>query len=137
MSEESKRVTLTWTEGMRFEARTGQGAVTSIDGEGELSPSPMQLLLGSLGGCAGIDVVEILRKGRHRLEALEVEVLGRRRADAPRRYEAVRLTFRIAGDVPRKAAERAVELSLGRYCSVYHTLDEGLEVETEVRLEGA
>lgn len=135
MSEETSRVTLTWTEAMRFEARTDQGAAISIDGEGRLSPSPMQLLLQSLGGCAGIDVVEILRKGRHRVESLEVEVSGRRRSEAPRRYEAVELVFSVAGDVPRAAAERAVELSLDRYCSVYHSLDGELEVDAEVRLE--
>lgn len=129
-------MTLRWSEGMRFEARNGKGAVTSIDGEGTLSPSPMELLLASLGGCSGIDVVEILRKGRHDVEAVGVEVEGTRRPEPPRRYTDLRLVFRVRGDVPRRAAERAVELSLGTYCSVFHTLRDDLEVETEVRLEG-
>lgn len=136
MSEDVRRVALSWSEGMRFEARTGGGAVTSIDGEGGLSPSPMELLLASVGGCSGIDVVEILRKGRHEVEALEVEVEGTRRSEAPRAYTDLRFLFRIEGEVPRSAAERAVELSLEKYCSVFHTLREDLEVETEVRLEG-
>lgn len=134
-SEETRRVDLTWKEGMRFEARTGRGAVTTIDGEGKLSASPVELLLESLGACAGIDVVEILRKGRHPVDDLEVSVEGRRREEAPRRYESMELVFRIRGDVPRKAVERAVELSLGTYCSVFHTLADDLELATAVELE--
>lgn len=134
--QETRRVTLSWKEGMSFEARTDGGAVTTIDGEGRLSPSPVELLLESLGSCAGIDVVEILRKGRHAVEALEVEVEGRRREAPPRRFTDVGLRFRIRGEVPRKAAERAVELSLERYCSVYHTLADDLAVETRLELAG-
>lgn len=131
----TRRVRLTWKEGMRFEARTAGGAVTTIDGDGKLSPSPVELLLESLGSCAGIDVAEILRKGRHPLTSLEVVLTGRRREEAPRRYTAVELVFRVRGDVPRKAAERAVELSLEKYCSVFHTLADDLEVTTTLELE--
>lgn len=132
---EGARVTVTWKEAMRFEAETADGAVTSIDGEGGLSPSPVLLLLESLGSCAGIDVVEILRKGRHHVEGLTVELEGRRRSDPPRHFTHVDLRFRIRGDVKRAAAERAVDLSLERYCSVFHTLRKDLAVETEVLLE--
>lgn len=128
---------LEWTEGLRFEARTGEGAVTSIDGETSLSPSPMELLLESLAGCAGCDVVEILRKGRQELEGLRVEIRGTRREEAPRRYRSLTLSFRVAGRVERSRAERAVELSLEKYCSVFHTLRDDLEVETEVVLDDA
>lgn len=133
---ETRRVALSWKEGMQFEARTGRGAVTTVDGEGRLSPSPVELLLESLGACAGIDVVEILRKGRHEVESLDVEVAGRRREEAPRRYTRVEMLFRIRGEVPRKAAERAVRLSLDSYCSVYHTLAGDLAVSTAVELDG-
>jgi len=130
-----EQVSVTWTEGMRFEGRTAEGAVTTLDGEGGLSPTPTRLLLESLGGCAGIDVVEILRKGRQGVEALTVEVSGVRRSETPRYFIRVALRFRIEGDVDRKAAERAVDLSLERYCSVFHTLRKDLAVETEVELE--
>lgn len=136
MSGESLEVTLDWNESMRFEARTEDGAVTSIDGEGGLSPSPMELLLASLGGCAGIDVVEILRKGRQPPERLEVAVRGRRREETPRRYLSVEMVFRIRGEVSRKAAERAVRLSMEKHCSVRHSLADDLTVETAVELPG-
>ena len=133
--EHVREVTVDWTEGMRFEARTGSGAVAALDGEGRLSPSPVEALLASLGGCMGIDVVEILRKGRAEPDALAVSVRGRRRGEDPRSFERIELTFRIRGEVPRAKAERAVDLSLETYCSVYHTLDPSIDVETWLELE--
>lgn len=134
MSGEEQRISVTWKEGMRFEARTEEGAVTSIDGDGALSPSPTRLLLEALASCTGIDVVEILRKGRHRVDELTVEATGVRREETPRRFTRVRLLFRIAGDVDEAAARRAIDLSLERYCSVLHTLREDLTVDAELEL---
>lgn len=136
MSGEEQRISVTWKEGMRFEGRTEDGAVTSIDGEGALSPSPTLMLLEALAGCAGIDVVEILRKGRHDVEGLVVEATGTRRPETPRYFTRVELVFRLRGDVDRGAAERAVDLSLERYCSVLHSLRAELSVDAEVDLEG-
>lgn len=136
MSGEEQTVSVTWKEGMRFEGRTEGGAVTSIDGEGTLSPSPTLMLLEALAGCAGIDVVEILRKGRHDVEGLVVEATGTRRTETPRYFTRVELVFRLRGDVDRGAAERAVDLSLERYCSVLHSLRAELSVDAEVDLGG-
>lgn len=135
--EHVREVTVGWTEGMRFEARTAAGAVAVLDGEGRLSPSPVEMLLASLGGCLGIDVVEILRKGRSEPEALSVELRGERREEAPRSFRRIEVTFRLRGDVPSQKAERAVELSLRKYCSVYHTLDPDVELVTRIEHEGA
>lgn len=135
MTGQEQAVSVTWKEGMRFEGRTEGGAVTSIDGEGALSPSPTGMLLEALASCAGIDVVEILRKGRHEVEDLVVEATGTRRRETPRYFTRVKLVFRIRGDVDRGAAERAVDLSLERYCSVLHSLRTELTVDAEVALD--
>lgn len=135
MTQETLAVELAWNEGLRFEGHTEEGAVTSIDGEGGLSPSPMLLFLEALGSCTGADVVEILRKGRQEPDGLEVEVSGTRREEPPRRYVRLELRVRVRGDVDRGKAERAVELSLEKYCSVFHTLDPELRRNTDVRVE--
>jgi len=127
-------VTLRWREGMRFEGETAAGAATDVDGRGERGPSPTQLLLESVGACSAIDVVEILQKGRQPLEALEVQVRGERRDEPPRRYTALTLLFSIRGAVDRAAAERAVSLSLEKYCSVFHSLAPDLRERTEVEI---
>lgn len=137
MATNRRSVTLRWQENLRFEARTEAGAVTTIDGAGDgLSPSPMLLLLESLGGCMAIDVVDILRKGREELRSLEVEVTGVRKEEPPRRYVSLSLSFVARGDgLSRAKVERAVNLSLETYCSVFHTLDPDLREAVEVEIE--
>lgn len=134
MAAHPTRVTLRWREGGRLEAETDSGAVTTVDGQGGASPSPMLLLLEAVGSCSAIDVVEILTKGRQPPAGLEVQVLGERRDEPPRRYTALRLLYTIRGDVERARAERAVSLSLEKYCSVFHSLDPDLRDATDVEI---
>jgi putative redox protein len=128
-------VSLTWQDDFRLEGVTRGGKVTSIDGDGQAGASPTQLLLEAIGACSAIDVVDILRKGRQPLEGLTVEMGGERREEPPRRYTRLRLRFRVRGDVDRAKVERAVALSLDRYCSVYHSLDPELRETAQVEIE--
>ena len=132
----SNAVILHWTgEGLRFRGGREGGPEILVDTDGEAGPSPMDSLLLGLAGCMGIDVVMILEKGRVPLDALSVRVEGDRPEDPPRRFTAVRMTYRISGP-PEKdhgKVERAVALSREKYCSVLHTLqpDLGLEIDVE------
>lgn len=128
------RVELRWLEGQSFEANNPEGASLPIDGDANRGFSPMQSLLASVAGCMGVDVVLILRKMRAEPEALSIEVEGDRPDGPPRRYTALRLRFRVSGDVARDKVERAVELSLEKYCSVFHTLRTDIAVTTEIEL---
>lgn len=134
MERRDPMVSLEWQESFRFEARTRGGATTAIDSDGEFGPSPTRLLLEAIGACAGIDVVDILRKGRQPIEGLGVDVSGDRREEPPRRYTRLSLTFRVRGDVDRRKVERAVALSLDKYCSVFHSLDPELRETTQVEI---
>lgn len=130
----SNEISLDWESNLRFEGRSGT-ARTAIDGNGVAGPSPVALLLESLAGCAGSDVVEILRKGRHDLQGLRVEVSAVRREEPPRYLTRLSVVFRVRGPVGRKAAERAAALSFEKYCSVFHSLRKDLETEWEVVVE--
>lgn len=126
-------IELQWKDDFRFRGTSGEVEV-AIDGDGRAGPSPMMLLLMSLASCTGSDLVDILRKGRQELEELRVEAQGVRRPDPPHRYTRVRLLFTVGGRVERSKAERAVRLSLEKYCSVLHTFDRDVELDWEVRL---
>lgn len=107
----------------------------TIDGDGKKGPSPMLALLLAAAGCSGADVVLILRKMRVELTTLEIAVRGVRRQDDPRRYVEVTFAFRMGGEgLDRAKAERAVELSLGTYCSVVHSLRQDITVRHEITL---
>lgn len=122
-------VDLTWQGGMRFAARS-DAAEFILDGPGNSVPTPVQALAGSLAACMGIDLVQILTKGRHPLKALQVHLVGNRRGEEPKYFTEVTLHFAITGDVPSEAVERAIELSHEKYCSVWHSLRQDIAFRT-------
>ncbi|MDX1624263.1 MAG: OsmC family protein [Gemmatimonadota bacterium] len=129
-------ITLEWEGEHRFAAATGSGIAVMVDGDGETGASPMESVLIALGGCMGIDVVDILRKGRQEVTGCEIRVRGERREEPPRRFTEIELTVALTGrGLTRSRAERAVELSRETYCSVVHSLapDTGLSFEVELR----
>jgi putative redox protein len=112
---------LVWTGDLRFDAASGSTRIT-VDSDGAVGPSPMQLLAEALAGCMSVDVVMILTKGRHPLAGLRVAFSGERSPQPPRRYTRMTLTFHVRGDVPPAAVERAIALSRETYCSVWQSL---------------
>jgi putative redox protein len=123
---ETKTARLRYTGGEAFvaESQSGHSLVTSFS----LSPSaptPMEMLLISLGGCAGADVVTILEKKRQRVTGYEIEVCAERRAEHPRIYTAIEVIHKLKGyNLDSKAVAHAVELSEKKYCSVSAMLAE-------------
>lgn len=134
MTKPAPSIELSWTGGESFAAKNPAGLELALDGESREGFSPTQALLASVGACMGIDVVLILKKMRLELEGVRVAVEGERMEEPPRYFRAIQIRFRIEGDVPRERAERAVALSLERYCSVFHTLRKDLEVTTAIEL---
>ena len=120
---ETKRVSLRWEEGLRFGGGAPGGAVTMVDGDNAAAPGPMLTLLLAAGSCSGSDVVLILRKMRVELRELRIDVTGQRREQEPRRYTAIHFDYRVGGEgLDQTKADRAVSLSVEKYCSVIHSL---------------
>ena len=129
-------VSLAWKDGMLFEGGRPGRSSTLIDADGQQAPSPMDGLLLALAGCTGADVVSILKKKRADLRALHVEATGERRAEHPKRYTAITLTYHItAPGLEAEQARHAIELSLGKYCSVTHSLAPDIALRHELVLE--
>ncbi|HSR68015.1 MAG TPA: OsmC family protein [Acidobacteriota bacterium] len=124
-----------WKGGMRFQAVDGQGVTLHLDGDGQRGFSPMKGLLASLCGCMAIDVVMILQKMRLPLRGLEVSARGIRNDTEPRYFKRLSLDFRFSGEVPQEKAERAVRLSFDKYCSVFHTLRDDIDVSHSITVE--
>jgi putative redox protein len=86
--------------------------------------SPMQTVAMALAACSSVDVIEILRKARQNLEGLEVEVDAQRAEDqTPAVFTRMHVTFRLTGDLDPGKVERAVDLSMQKYCSVAKMLE--------------
>jgi len=120
---------LVHTEEMRFRAQAEDGLPILFDA-GERStrkgPSPMQGALLAAMGCTASDVVWILRKERVPFTSLEIEGDAQRATTDPKVFTEIRLHFRVYGDgVKESDVERAIDLSLDKYCSVGIMLQRG------------
>lgn len=134
-SRNRRQVRLRWTgDGLVFRGGPDGGTQIVVDGDRREGQAPMELLLMSLAGCMAIDVRMMLEKSRVPVESLEVEAVGMRADEAPRRYLSIELvyTLRGPGEEHRPRLERAIELSRDKYCSVLHTLDPGLQLDVRV-----
>ncbi|HLG14493.1 MAG TPA: OsmC family protein [Blastocatellia bacterium] len=141
MSNESgselKVARLRYAGGEQFigESDSGHAVITGFAHDRSLSPSPMELLLISLGGCTGADVVSILQKKRQRVTGYEIEVRAERRAEHPRIYTRIEILHRVHGPaIDPKAVAHAVELSETKYCSVSAMLRASATITTRVEV---
>ena len=132
---------VTWLQAMAFEAEA-DGHRFNIDANSEagghdLGPRPKTLLLSSLAGCTAMDVISILQKMRLNVTGLQVTADGVVTDEHPRRFTRIVLRYAVTGqDLPPERVRRAVELSQERYCGVSATLRPGVELVSEIVLNG-
>jgi putative redox protein len=125
-------VTLKWTGGAQFLAADEAGHVVVTDTKGQ-GIKPSELLLVSLAGCAGVDVVSILEKKRKTITSIQVHVTKQDAPEPPWTIEKIEIEWVIkAPNLTQKAAEDAVRLAEEKYCSVAASLKS--EIVTTVRV---
>jgi putative redox protein len=122
-------LSLDWIEGMSFRNSAGSPPMALASGVPDVS-SPPQALAYAVMACMAMDVVHVIEKGRHRLDALQVAFHGERAATHPRRFVTMRLHFELTGKVTDKAVTRAIDLSRDKYCSVWNTVNQDVELTT-------
>ncbi len=125
---------------VHFEARNEEGIVIQIDGSPaiggqNLGVRPMQMLLMALGGCSGIDTVSILKKQRQEIESFEISIDGEReQGKEPALFETIHVIFKLKGKIDIDKAQKAVSLSMDKYCSVAKTLEKTARITYEVQV---
>lgn len=90
----------------------------SSEGQAAVGPSPMEMLLLGLGGCATFDVVLILERGREPVEDCVVDIEAERAGEVPKVFTRINMHFTVTGKGlnPDKVG-RAITLSAEKYCS--------------------
>jgi putative redox protein len=84
---------------------------------------PMQSILMGLGGCGGVDIVSILKKQKQAIIEFKMIIEGEREhSKEPSLWKEIHIQFYFSGNVEKDKAEKAVALSLNKYCSVSATL---------------
>jgi len=98
---------------------------------------PMELLIMALGGCSGLDVMSILKKGRQNVDRFEIEVTGQKPdGEVPSIYHDIHVRYIIEGNLEASKVLRAIELSLDKYCSVAATLGKGAVIRYDYEVNG-
>jgi putative redox protein len=133
---------VTWKDGMAFSADL-DGFTLSLDadpafGGQNRGPRPKGLTLVSLGGCTAMDVIAMLTKMRQQVTGLSVVVDGKIADDHPKRIESITVCYEVTGvDLDPARVRRAVELSESTYCGVSATLRPGVQIRSEIWINGA
>jgi putative redox protein len=116
-------------DSFHFEATNEQGNNVHLDASPDIGGTnqgmrPMQMLLAAMGGCSAIDVVNILKKQKQPLKDIKITVKGEREPNAiPSLYTEVHAHFKLFGDLDKEKVNKAVSLSVEKYCSVAKTLE--------------
>jgi putative redox protein len=134
--------TINWVPaaGMAFVAETGSGHVLVMDGAPDgggrnLAARPMETVLAGTAGCTAYDVVTILRRGRHKIDACRVAITADRAEVDPKVFTKIHMHFSVSGaDLSPAVVERAIKLSHDKYCSASIMLAKTAQITTSFEI---
>ena len=137
MADSERKATIHFANNDFFVGITPSGHAQTIETDSHRgsAASPMELLLLALGGCTGVDVIDILKKKRQHVTGYRIEVHGDRREEYPRAYTKLYVKHIVSGrGVSEKAVARAIELSDQKYCSVAATIRGTAQIVTSYEI---
>ncbi len=133
-------VKTTWKENMQFESDNPSGISLTMDageesgGEGK-GYRPKALMLSSLAGCSGLDVVSLLKKMHAEVAEFRIDITAELTDDHPKFYNKVKVDYHFSDtELQPKKIQKAVNLSVTKYCGVMEMFRQFAEVEIEIFL---
>ena len=127
-------IKVTWKKENVFSAENEAGGKDELGG---INIRPMQMILASLAGCTGVDVVNILKKKRVNFKDIEIKVSGKRADTHPKVYTDIHVTYLIWGEgIKEKDVEQAIKLSEDKYCSVSAMLKSTAKIHSDYKIFG-
>lgn len=121
-----------------FQASNHSGGKIKIDGPPDMGGKnegirPMESVLAALASCSAVDILHIMKKGRAEIDDLKIKVLGERVDSIPAVFKKIHLEITAIGVNNNEKLERAVALSLEKYCSVAKMLEPTVEISFEIK----
>ena len=132
-------VKTSWKGKMAFNAEVSghnlvMDAPEDFGGENE-GPRPKELMLASLAGCSGMDVVSLLEKMRVEISDFNIFIDADITEEHPKHYTKMHIIYEFQGnDLPIEKLQKAVELSQERYCGVSFMYKKAFELTHEIRV---
>jgi len=133
-------VSTKWTQKSQFETDNPSGNKfimfdKSQDNGDVVGFAPKALMLSSLAGCSGLDVVSLLTKMQAEVEDFNIEVTAELTEEHPKFYNKVKVDYHFTdAELQPKKIQKAVNLSVTKYCGVMEMFRQFAEVEIEIHL---
>lgn len=120
-------------DAVHFEGQNEAGVKMHLDGSPEIGGvkggvSPMQAVLMAIAGCSGIDVVTLLKKMRQPLDDIQIKVKADRVDAVPAVFSDIHVHYILKGDMEADKVEKAVSMSMEKYCSVSKMLEKAANI---------
>ena len=123
----SDTVQLSWNPEEQFVLSDVENYKIKMKRPGGVKPSDMLAM--ALIGCSSVDVVEILQKQRQDLRELKVTAESTQDNDPPWRFRKIHINYQAVGkDIDLDKLAKAIKISEEKYCSVYATLKDAIEI---------
>ncbi len=135
----SHKIKTEWKGKMSFNSIV-TGGIVALDADAVVGGTgkgvrPKPLMLTALSGCTGMDVTSLMKKMRtdESVSKFTIEVEGNLTEEHPKIYDKVHVvyTFEGAGMIQAKL-EKAVNLSVERYCGVFEMFRQFATVTHEI-----
>jgi putative redox protein len=121
-------------EKYNFEAENPAGEKVQLDAKPEIGGEgkgfrPMEMLLVGLGGCSGIDVVNVLKKQKEPLTDIKINIKASREEEqTPSIFKEITIHFDLYGALNPQKVERALALTFEKYCSVSNIIQRSAQI---------
>ncbi len=131
-------------DAFHFEAKGASGVPVHIDAAEDIGghnagSRPMELLLMGLGGCTAIDVLLIMKKQRQVVEDLKISVSGEREkieGTEMTPFRKINVHFKFKGNLSEDKAQKAIVMSMEKYCSATAQFSATAEITHSFEIEG-
>jgi len=133
------KVKTSWKGEMKFDALVSghhivMDALPEVGGNNS-GPRPKELMLASLAGCTGMDVISILKKMRVEIETFNINVKADVTEEHPKHYTSMHLVYEFRGkELDPEKLKKAVELSQDKYCGVSAVYRKAMPVTYEIKI---
>ncbi|WNH14098.1 OsmC family protein [Thalassobellus suaedae] len=130
-------ITTKWLGDMKFESTNPSGnnltiQATPENGEQAEGLRPKALMLSALAGCSGLDVASLIKKMKLKVEDFKIDIDANLTEEHPKHYDKVTMSFHFYGnDLNEKKLQKAVDLSVEKYCGVMEMFRQFSELTVE------
>lgn len=138
----TNHITTKWLGNMAFESNNPSGHSLKIDiakedGGDSSGLRPKALMLSALAGCSGLDVASLMKKMKLEVDEFNIETIANLTDEHPKYYDEVTIEYHFHGkNLNEKKLQKAVDLSIEKYCGVMEMFRRFAELKIETVFHG-